>query len=177
MGNLQHTVNLRARGFTLLELLITIAVAAILLAIAIPSYRSVVQRNAMAATVNDLVGALNYARSEAVTRGQDVVICSSNNQLNCNAGEDWSTGWVVYAALDPSEASPVPTADNRLRVHGPVGADFNVTAGSDSLNFNSSGFAMSGDTFTAEASDAGQVTEVRVAVTGRVEIVRRADDS
>ena len=178
MGDYSHIAEIRAtRGFSLLELLVTIAVAAILLAVAIPSYRSVVQRNAMAATVNDLVGDLNYARSQAVTRGQDVFVCSSNNQLNCNGGKDWSTGWVIYAAVDPSENSPTPTKDNRLRVHGPVGAGFQISAGGGSLSFNSSGFAMSGDTFTAKGNDVGQVTQVRVAVTGRVELVRRADDS
>lgn len=162
----------RTRGFTLLELLISIAVAAILLAIAVPSYRSVVQRNSIAANVNDLVGDLNYARSEAVTRGQDVYICSSTDQLKCNGGENWSSGWVVYAATDPSTSSPVPTPDNRLRVRGRTTVDFELAANGDSLRFNSSGFAMAGSTFTAKASDVPRTTEISVAATGRVEINR-----
>lgn len=162
----------RTRGFTLLELLIAMAVAAILLAIATPSYRSVVQRNSIAANVNDLVGDVNYARSEAVTRGQDVYICSSTNQLDCNGGENWSSGWVVYAATDPSTSSPVPTADNRLRVRGRTTADFELAANGDSLRFNSNGFAMAGNTFTAKAGDVSRTTTISVAATGRVEINR-----
>lgn len=167
-----------ARGFTLLELLIAIAVAAILLAVAIPSYRSVVQRNSIAANVNDLVGDLNYARSQAVTRGQDVYICSSKDQVKCNGGTNWSTGWVVYAAIDPSASAPAPTTDNRLRVHSATASDFTLDAKGNALSFNSSGFAVGGgDTFTAKASDVNRTTRIAVAVTGRIEIEHQDDAS
>lgn len=158
------------QGFTLLELLIAIAVAAILLAVAVPSYQGLVQRNSLTANVNDLVGDLNYARSEAVTRGQDVYICSSNDQSNCNAGTDWSKGWVVYAATDPSASSPNPTPDNRLRVRGKTAENFGLSGGIDSLHFTANGFAASLTSFTATADDVARATKLTVSATGRVKI-------
>lgn len=160
----------RTRGFTLLELLITIAVAAILLAIAVPSYQGVVQRNSLTANVNDLVGDLNYARSEAVTRGQDVYICSSSDQSSCNAGDDWSKGWVIYAATDPSASNPTPNDDSRLRVRGQTAKNFNLSGGVDSLHFNANGFAANLTQFTATADDVARATNLTVSASGRVKI-------
>lgn len=158
------------QGFTLLELLIAIAVAAILLAVAVPSYQSLVQRNSLTANVNDLVGDLNYARSEAVTRGQDVYICSSNDQSSCNAGTDWSKGWVIYAATDPSATNPAPNDDSRLRVRGQTAKNFSLSGGVSSLNFTANGFAASLTTFTATADDVARATKMTVSASGRVKI-------
>lgn len=102
-------------GFTLLELLVTMSVAAILLVIAAPAYRSFVQRNSMVAQVNDLVGALNYARSEVVSRGQRVYLCQSSDEAHCTDGDDWCNGWVVYS-LNPTGSGSSPTGDNIIRV-------------------------------------------------------------
>ncbi|GAB3686010.1 GspH/FimT family pseudopilin [Salinisphaera aquimarina] len=164
----------RAGGFTLLELIVTIAVAAILLAVAIPSYRSMVQRNALAANVNDLVGDLNYARAQAVTRGQDVFICSSRNQTSCSTDGDWSQGWVLYVANDPATVNPTPATSQLLRAHGAADAGFSLmTTETAPLSFNSSGFTLSGNrTFVATTSEGTQSTTIGIAVTGRVEVER-----
>jgi len=89
----------RTRGFTLIEMMVAVTVLAILLSIGIPTFSDVIRNNRTAATTNDLVGALNLARSEAMKRGSPVSICASNdNQSACdgNAGS-WIKGWIVFS--------------------------------------------------------------------------------
>lgn len=84
------------RGFTLVELAVTLAVAAILLAIATPSFAELLRRNRLAAANNELVTALQVARAEALRRGRPVAVCASADQRSCAGSKDWATGWVVF---------------------------------------------------------------------------------
>lgn len=157
-----------AMGFTLLELLVTIAVAAILLTLALPSYRHTVESNAVATRVNDLVGALNYARSAAVSRGTDVYLCASTDESTCSDQDptDWARGWLVYL---PVNAAQTTSVGQTLRVQG--GTAPGVALVSDSgqpVRFNSNGFAMSGRHFSAGASSSDLDTRICIAATGRV---------
>ena len=79
----------RACGFTLIELMITIAVAAVLIALAIPSFRATIINSNVTETTNQLIGDLNLARSEAVRRGTLVAVISNSGSNN------WSSGWHV----------------------------------------------------------------------------------
>ncbi|ROO25509.1 GspH/FimT family pseudopilin [Salinisphaera orenii] len=159
-----------SRGFTLLELVVALTVAAILVAVAIPSYQSLIERNTLAATVNDLVGDLNYARSEAVTRGRNVYLCSSRDQNSCTSDGNWSDGWILFVTSDRDPADPSESIDQYLRVHN--GADSAVaieTEDNGPLRFNSNGFAMVGRTFKASANDQPESRDIVVSATGRVE--------
>lgn len=88
-------------GFTLIELMVTISVLAVLLGVGVPSFQATIQGNRITTTANDLVAALQLARSEAVRRGVNVTVCSSNNQSTCSGA--WTNGWVVRGpvAADP----------------------------------------------------------------------------
>jgi type IV fimbrial biogenesis protein FimT len=85
----------RQGGFTLLELLVTISVAAIILSVGVPGFLSFIQNNRAVTHTNDLVTALNLGRSEATRRGTGVVLCSSTNGTTCSDSNDWSNGWIV----------------------------------------------------------------------------------
>lgn len=85
-----------ARGFTAVELLFTVAIAGLVTALAVPNFRDFVQNNRAAEGANALVGALAVARSEAVTRGVPVSVCSSTDDATCADDADWSTGWIVF---------------------------------------------------------------------------------
>lgn len=90
-------VSRRQRGFSLLELMITITVVAILLAIAVPSFRDVIRRNQVSSASNELLAGLSYARTEAITRGQLVSMCPSADGASCTAnGKAYEPGWLVY---------------------------------------------------------------------------------
>ncbi len=85
-------------GFTLLELVIVVAVVAILTMIAIPSMSTFSQNDRLTTNINTLVGHLAYARSEAVKSSQQVVVCASNDAATCSGG--WDDGWIVYIDAD-----------------------------------------------------------------------------
>ncbi|MBA2078003.1 GspH/FimT family pseudopilin [Rhodanobacter sp. PCA2] len=85
------------RGYTLVELMVTLAVLAILAMIAVPSFRDTIRRNRVNAASNALLADLRYARTEAINRGQLVSLCPSSDGSNCTAdGTDWDAGWLVY---------------------------------------------------------------------------------
>jgi len=97
------------QGFTLGELLATLAIAGIGLALAVPGLQSLGHNNSQAAAVNQLVGSLHLARSEAITRNRPVSLCASSTGTDCNS-RDWNDGWIVFIdedgnqLRDPTEA-------------------------------------------------------------------------
>ena len=85
----------RSKGFTLVELMITIAVLAILTAIAYPSFQSTIRSNRMATTANELIAALSLARSEAIRGTRGGAVCASKDGTACD-GASWAEGWMVW---------------------------------------------------------------------------------
>lgn len=103
-----------ARGFTLLELMITIAVAAILVGLAVPSFQYVINVGRVTAPANELLAGVQVARMEAIRRGTRTVVCRSDNAEAatpaCSAAGGAWPGWVAFVdannnnALDAGEA-------------------------------------------------------------------------
>lgn len=87
---------MRCRGFSLIELMVTIAVLAILVAIGFPSFHSSLQSNRVTTANNELVAALSLSRSEAIRNARGSGICPSKGGEECD-GDDWSDGWIVWA--------------------------------------------------------------------------------
>jgi type IV fimbrial biogenesis protein FimT len=90
----------KMKGFTLFELMVTLAVAAIILSFGVPGFMSFIQNNRAATHTNDLITALNLARSEATRRSATVTVCSSDDGATCSDSNDWSTGWIILNAAD-----------------------------------------------------------------------------
>ena len=97
-------------GFTLWELLCTLSVVAILLGLAVPSFRAFVLDARRTADVNAFVLAVQLARSEAIKRGETVVLCQTFDGLRCgNDGLGYGSGWLVFA--DEDQTRPPQRAD------------------------------------------------------------------
>ncbi|MBK5969787.1 MULTISPECIES: GspH/FimT family pseudopilin [Thiorhodovibrio] len=107
------------RGTTLLELLVTISIAAILMSVAVPSFQSMMRTNRIASVTNEMVRALMLARSEAVSRGLNVSLCNTANpnadSPSC-AGGTWATGWIVFIDQSPSDGIIANPNQDVLRV-------------------------------------------------------------
>jgi type IV fimbrial biogenesis protein FimT len=109
MSEISKTLTMnRAAGFTLVELLITIVVVSILLALGAPAFKDFIKNNRVTAQTNDLVSAIQLARSEALKRGTNMVVCASKDQKTCSKNKDtWTDGWIVFSDLG-QDAVPVP---------------------------------------------------------------------
>lgn len=94
---LPHADRINYSGFTLIELLVALAVLAILTGLAAPSFIATVRDNRLVTQSNEFIGALHLARSEAVKRSEEVVVCKSNDGATCNDVLSWADGWLVLA--------------------------------------------------------------------------------
>ncbi|WP_292966998.1 GspH/FimT family pseudopilin [Nitrosomonas sp.] len=103
-----------SKGFTLVELMITISIASILLAVAVPDYQSIMRESRLTTQANELMTSLHYARSEAVKRGIRVTICKSSDSASCTNGSNWQDGWLIFS--DTGTAGSVDGTDEILRV-------------------------------------------------------------
>jgi len=84
----------RNSGFTLMELMVTLAVLAILLAVGLPSFQGSLRSNRLATTTNELIASMALARSEAIRNGRGSGVCASADGASC--GDDWAAGWLVW---------------------------------------------------------------------------------
>jgi type IV fimbrial biogenesis protein FimT len=86
----------REAGLTLVELLVALAVAAVLLGIGMPAFGGLIQDTRLTTTTNRLVSALHLARSEAVRHNARVTLCNSADGTYCAEAGGWNQGWIVF---------------------------------------------------------------------------------
>lgn len=115
------------RGFTLLELMVTLAVAAILFSFAVPGFQQMVQRNRVITYTNSFIATVNYARSEAIRRAGTVSICASSDGATCTG--TWSQGWIVFVNADGDDPAVVDGggAEPVLKVQEALAAQYTMT--------------------------------------------------
>ena len=160
-------------GFTLIELMVAIAVVAIVLTMGVPSFERVIERNQLTANINELVASLNYARSEAVRRNQRVSICHSDDGTTCS-GSNYDDGWIIFEDIDQDEDRDDPT-DEILRVQTALpqnlslGANFG--AGGDDLSFRPSGRSNgTGSVVLCKNNDLTKARAIFMVTNGRVRL-------
>jgi type IV fimbrial biogenesis protein FimT len=110
----------RLRGFTLIELMITLSLAAIILTLAVPAFRDIILNNRAAVQSNELVTTMNVARSEAVRRGARVSVCASSDQSSCTGGTNWAVGWIVFVDGAANDLAPPVVDGEPIRVWDPI---------------------------------------------------------
>jgi type IV fimbrial biogenesis protein FimT len=101
----------KMHGFTIVELMISVAVAAILCAVSAPALGSLIHTETTRASRNALVTSLNLARNMAVTGQSHVVVCPSSDQRTCSDGAWWQNGWIVF---EDKNGDGQHNADERL---------------------------------------------------------------
>ncbi|MGH8608493.1 MAG: GspH/FimT family pseudopilin [Gammaproteobacteria bacterium] len=121
---------LNASGFTLIELMVAVAVLAIALGAGVPSMSEFIQNSRLAAHTNDLLASLHLARTEAIKRNARVTLCPSTNAATCAApGTGWGMGWMVFADAAPFcvRANPIDPAEVVLDSHGAAAINVSIT--------------------------------------------------
>lgn len=103
------------RGFTLIELIVTVSIFAILASFAGPSFVDLITSTRLGGDRDKLKSALQFTKTEAISRNQAVAICPSTNGTSCSNTDDWSDGWIIY--LDDNNTGVVSKVGTVIRVH------------------------------------------------------------
>lgn len=166
----------RQRGLTLVELMVTLAVGIILLAVALPMYRSITANNRVAGQTNALVSALQLARSEAVTRLAPVTVCARSNDTTCGTSANWSNGWLVF--VDADDDGVLDAGEERVKIFAPLRGNPTLQAGKSraAIRYQSGGDVVQDEDFELkQAHSTGNSTRcIRVNITGQVRTERNA---
>ena len=174
----QARLQLWCQGFTLIELMVTLAVLAIIVSIAAPSFNNMIANNRSTSMASEMIATVNFARSEAIKRAKPVSICPSSNGEACLSADDWAKGWLVLVDKAASDSADLDEGEalkywNKLDKKAVISFKKDATAAAY-LRFNSRGMlARSGnadtDTRVFEAyvsgckSDAGRKIAIGIA--------------
>ncbi len=141
----------KAAGFSMIELMVTVAVLAILAAIATPSFTAIINNNRLTSNANELVASLQLARSDAVTRNTAVTLCRSEDSATCVGATNatW-TGWITVV-----ESTGVLLRVSTVEAPIQVSASPAIANNTDRVVFRADGMAR---------NNAGALLEARMGV-------------
>ena len=149
-------------GFSLIELMVTIAVLGILLTVAVPSFTDVVLGSRLRSYANDFLASVFQARGEAIKRNAVVNLCASSNGTSCTVS-NWEQGWIVLASGTVIQRHAALSPGLKMTESGAV----------NSLNFQPTGVGVTPATLTvcrATPSVGGQERVITINSTGRASI-------
>lgn len=160
------------RGVTLVELIVALAIVAILMALALPSFQGTLRSNRVAGSTNQFIAAVMLARSEAIKNTRGAGVCASANGASCQAGSNWTGGWLVWSDLNGNGAFDA-SADTVLRyMQGNPKVAVTGPSAADAVRFDSRGRVVGGDQTVVLQPDACGSRPLRrtltVSATGQV---------
>ncbi|WP_027148791.1 GspH/FimT family pseudopilin [Methylobacter tundripaludum] len=153
----------KSLGVTLIELIITISIAAILAGVAIPSFTSIINSTRLTTYANELVASLSLARSEAVKRGVQISV-----RRKGSTNQNWDSGWDIFTDLDGDGV--FDTADTLLKTYPALTSGFTLRTGTagyqDFAAYLPSGLSLSssGDTFRLCTGSADTASSRAIAI-------------
>lgn len=160
----------RTGGFTLWELLCTLAVAAVLVGSGAPALRGFLLDTALTADVNALVLAVQVARNEAAKRGRPVIVCGTTDGVQC--GGTLRSGWMVFVNLDQDHPPRRSPGDALLLFHSPA-IEGSIVSNRPFYEFRVGRRSTNGTVVFCDARGAAAARAVIVSYTGRPRVDRR----
>jgi len=163
----------KTKGFTLLELIITLAIVAIVVSVGVPSFRGIIMDNRLVSQTNQFVRSISLTRSAAVRYQRNAVLCVSANYdaviPTCSASTDWSNGWIVW--VDKNRDS-VTDVNEVVSVFAPLADSTTFTSSTVSqFSFSARGFLVAGDDLSLCDNRSGETGRlIRVNPTGRTHV-------
>jgi len=143
----------KQNGFTLVELMITVSIAAILASLAVPSFNEAMVNSKLNSLANSFVASAQLARSEAIKRNTTVTLCASSDGNSCSG--DWKNGWVVLAG------------GSSVLTQGPLPAGFALSGNVTSVVFQSTGVGATCAKLTMTKDTSSKERVVTISTTGR----------
>jgi type IV fimbrial biogenesis protein FimT len=159
----------RSQGTTLMELMTALAVVGIMVGIAVPGFRFLTADARASAFNNDLVSALQLARSTALQRSSAVSVCASSNQTSCTGSGTWNAGWLAYEDLNANNLLDSP-GEPVLRVWAPASSGVTVSVSDNTVSrvtYNAMGMGTQATTIQFTFHPAGCTGNRR----GRTEVL------
>jgi type IV fimbrial biogenesis protein FimT len=179
-------------GFTLLELMVVLAIAGLLMAVAVPAMSDFIRNGRITGAANDVMAALHFTRSEAIKRRLPVTLCTSANAINADgtantagatcAASPFLTGWIAF--VDTNQSGQRDAGETILLNHAPMNAQITARASVDpfAVTYLMNGFALNPNATQLVLCDqrgntpsGGELSSARgilVSVTGRAGVSR-----
>lgn len=168
----------RTSGFTLLELMVAISVAAVLLTMGVPSFTSTIRQNCAVSGANALLGVLTLARSEALKRGGHVTVCKSGDGHACARGSSvsWTQGFLIFA--ETGAIGTLEAGEDVIAAQMPMNTCGSVSTNSyaNYISFDENGKANTNGSFFIRAQGDGSVNRTVSVFVSRVRVCDSAHE-
>lgn len=165
----------RVAGTTVLEAMMTVAIAATLATLCVPGLVEFVRDTRRDNEVMDVAASLGLARSEAIKRQRRVTVCPSEDGSTCNGDAGWESGWIVFEDTNANNA--VNEGEPIIRIREHLGAGTTVRGGRERISYRSDGFTPGyNDTLrVCDSRGRPKARSVVIANSGRVRVEAGAD--
>ncbi len=167
-------------GFTLIELIVAMAVMVVFVTVAVPAFQTLTMNNRLITQNNTLISSLNLARSEAVKRVVPVTVCASTNKTSCNTSQ-WERGWIIFTDVNGDRVVNSPP-DEIVRVGNEVqGGDNTLRAevftNTNWIQYNARGNVNSAGTFVlCDSRGNTEARGINIEITGRIRVASDDDN-
>lgn len=154
-------------AFTLVELLVTLSIVAILAIVALPNMSGFIKNERLTSSINSLLSHLQYARSESILRHRQIVVCASNDETSCSG--TWVDGWIVFN--DDDQSGDLSNAETILKIREKLPANVTLSSsGGTTVIFDKRGFTPNSASTFIVCDDRGVTSRKSISITntGRV---------
>lgn len=149
------------RGFTLIELMVTVTILSVLTMVAVPSFNEAILSHKLTSYANNFVASAQLARSEAIKRNATVTLCRSSDGASCATSGGWQLGWIVIAGTTV------------IQQQQSLSPDYLLTSTVSNISFQATGAGATSATLKlcrSNPSPGTQDREIRISATGRTSV-------